>query len=188
MFSARILQCLDLFLAWAYGHQCMNDATEKACARSVKVEDLGISHRILELVDQLQTELGIPNRVVFKETGGRVIFLELDEIEWVEAAANYVTVGTAKGSYLLREQIGHVSERLDPNRFIRIHRSVVVNARKIRELQPVNSGEYIVVLKSGRELPCSRGFRSGLQQLVDNSPCFRSIGINGPLARRTRDD
>jgi two-component system LytT family response regulator len=86
----------------------------------------------------------------------------------VEAAANYVKLKTEKDSYLLREAIGHVSERLDPDQFIRIHRSTIVNAKQIKELQPCNSGEYIVVLKSGKELSCSRGYRSGLQQLIEN--------------------
>jgi two-component system LytT family response regulator len=97
------------------------------------------------------------------------VFLSFDEIDWVEAAANYVRIYVGKQSYLLRRGIGEIAERLDQSQFIRIHRSVIVNVQKIRELQPVNSGEYIVVLKDGKELSCSRGYRSGLQELVDRT-------------------
>jgi two-component system LytT family response regulator len=108
------------------------------------------------------------NRLVIKAKG-RVIFLNLDEIDWIEAAANYVRLSVGKESYLLRETISRTSERLNPNEFIRIHRSVIVNVRKIKELIPVNSGEYIVVLKSGKELSCSRGYRALLQRVIERN-------------------
>ena len=98
-----------------------------------------------------------------------MIFLGLDEIDYVEAAANYVKVNVGKQSYLLRKGIGEIAEKLDPALFVRIHRSAIVNVRRIKELQPVNSGEYIVVLKDGKELSCSRGYRAGLQELVETS-------------------
>jgi two-component system LytT family response regulator len=92
--------------------------------------------------------------------------LNLDEIHWVEAAANYVRLNTAKDSYLFRETISRISDRLNPADFVRIHRSMIVNVRRIKELIPVNSGEYVVILNSGKELSCSRGYRSNLQHLI----------------------
>jgi two-component system LytT family response regulator len=92
--------------------------------------------------------------------------LNLDEIHWVEAAANYVRLNTAKDSYLFRETISRISGRLNPADFVRIHRSMIVNVRRIKELIPVNSGEYVVVLNSGKELSCSRGYRANLQHLI----------------------
>ena len=85
---------------------------------------------------------------------------------WIEAAANYVKLNVGKDSYILREGIGSLSDRLDPERFVRIHRSVIVNARKIKELQPCDSGEYIAVLKNGKEISCSRGYRTQVQRLI----------------------
>jgi two-component system LytT family response regulator len=93
----------------------------------------------------------------------------LDDIDWLSAAANYVTLNVGTRSFVLREGIGHISERLDPRKFVRIHRSTIVNVQKIKELHPVNSGEYIVVLKDGKELSCSRGYRAGLQELIDKN-------------------
>jgi DNA-binding LytR/AlgR family response regulator len=71
-------------------------------------------------------------------------------------------------SYLLRESIGRLAERLDPDRFARIHRSTIVNVSKLRELQPCDSGEFIAVLKSGKALSCSRGYRPQIQRLIES--------------------
>ena len=66
----------------------------------------------------------------------------------------------------MREAIGRIAQRLDPDQFVRIHRSIIVNVRKIKELQPCNRGEYMVILKDGKELSCSRGYRAKLRQLI----------------------
>ncbi len=99
---------------------------------------------------------------------GRLLFLDFDEIDWIEAAANYVKLNVGSTSYLLREGIGRFSARLDPGAFIRVHRSTIVNVNKIKELQPCDSGEYIAVLRNGKELSCSRGCRAQLQRLIEN--------------------
>jgi two-component system, LytTR family, response regulator len=104
-------------------------------------------------------------RLVVK-TGGRILFLNTHEIDWIEASANYVKLHVGNHSYVLREGIGNISARLDSGIFIRIHRSIIVNVEKIRELQPCNSGEYVVVLRDGRELSCSRSYRPGLQAVI----------------------
>jgi two-component system LytT family response regulator len=98
---------------------------------------------------------------------GRVVFLKLSEIDWIEASANYVRLNAGKESHLFRESMSRILERLNPNHFVRIHRSTIVNFHQIKELIPVNSGEYIVVLKSGKELSCSRGYRAGLESMIE---------------------
>lgn len=127
----------------------------------------GGDHRFNRIAETL-TPQSVDRRLVIK-TGGRVVFLDLDEVDWIEAAANYVKVNVGKDSYLLREAIGRISEKLDPGRFVRIHRSTIVNIGKIKELQPCDSGEYIAVLKNGKGLSCSRTYRNQLQQLIDKA-------------------
>jgi two-component system LytT family response regulator len=151
----------------------LHHAVERARSELCKSRDSEITHRILSLLSQVRA-VTLPaserdNRLVIK-VNGRVVFLDLDSIDWVEAAANYVRLNIGKESYLLRETIGGISERLDAKHFVRIHRSTIVNVRKIKELIPVNSGEYVVVLKSGKELSCSRGYRAGLQGIVEQTP------------------
>jgi len=105
------------------------------------------------------------DRLIIK-SGGRVVFVPVHEIDWVEAAANYVRLHfTGKHPLLFRKPISKLAEQLDSSRFIRIHRSFIVNASRIRELQPCNSGEFIVSLRDGKELPCSRTYRRSLQAL-----------------------
>ena len=97
---------------------------------------------------------------------GRVIIVLMDEIDWIEASANYVRLHlTGKDSHLFRQPISKIAEQLDSARFIRIHRSFIVNVSRIRELQPCNSGEFIVSLRNGKELPCSRSYRHVLRAL-----------------------
>src|SRR5215470_16073934 len=105
------------------------------------------------------------DRLIIK-SGGRVVFLSTDEIDWVEADANYVRLHiTGRQPLLFRKPISKLAEQLDHERFIRIHRSYIVNIDRIRELQPCNSGEFIVSLRTGKELPCSRTYRGIVQGL-----------------------
>ena len=158
------------YLLKPFDQERLHHALERARSELRKARDREITHRILNLLSQVRSVLlptsGPDSRLVIK-ANGRVVFLDLDSIEWVEAAANYVRLNVGKESYLFRETISRISERLDANHFIRIHRSTIVNVRKIKELIPVNSGEYVVVLKSGRELSCSRGYRAALQGIVE---------------------
>jgi two-component system LytT family response regulator len=160
------------YLLKPFDHGRLHNALERVKAEFRKTRDREITQRILGLLAQVRSEREIPpasvydNRIVIK-VNGRVVFLDLDDIDWIEAAANYVRFNVGKESYLFRETISRVAERLDPRHLVRIHRSTIVNIRKIKELIPVNSGEYVVVLKSGKELSCSRGYRIALQEIVE---------------------
>lgn len=101
------------------------------------------------------------------KSGGKIIFLNLHDVDWIEAAGNYVRFHMARESHVFRENISVVSSRLNRKNFVRIHRSAIVNIDKIKELQPCNSSEYVVVLENGKELPCSRSHRDNLRQIID---------------------
>ncbi len=159
------------YLLKPFDRERLHNAIQRARIDLSKSQDRDITHKLLELLSHIKsgssgTSSDPQNRLVIRAKG-RVIFLDVEEIDWVEAAANYVRLNVGKESYLLRETISNTSERLDPNEFIRIHRSTIVNVRKIKELIPVNSGEYVVVLKSGKELSCSRGYRALLQRIIE---------------------
>jgi two-component system LytT family response regulator len=160
------------YLLKPFDQDRLHQAILRARVELSKTQDREITHRILELLSLVKTEKQpVPEfdeRLVIK-TKGRIVFLNLDEIDWVEASANYVRLNVGKESYLYRETVSRISERLNPNLFIRVHRSMIVNVRKIKELIPVNSGEYIVILKNGKELSCSRGYRANLQQMISRN-------------------
>jgi two-component system LytT family response regulator len=99
-----------------------------------------------------------PERIVVRETG-RVYFVEVAEIEWLEASGNYVTLHVAAGkSHLVHETMNALEARLDGRRFVRIHRSTIVRLDRIKELLPHFNGEYVVVLKDGARLKLSRSY------------------------------
>jgi two-component system LytT family response regulator len=91
--------------------------------------------------------------------GQRVIFVEFDRIDWIEAADQYVLVHAGAREYLLRESLRHLAARLPRERFARIHRSHIINVAKVRDLQRLASGDGIVRLDDGRELRMSRRYR-----------------------------
>jgi two-component system LytT family response regulator len=98
------------------------------------------------------------------KSGGRVFFLRTEEIDWVEAAGNYVRLHLGPESHLFRETMSRMEARLDTRRFARIHRSRIVNTERIKELQPWFNGDYAVILRDGTRLTLSRGYRERVQQ------------------------
>jgi len=113
-------------------------------------------------------DAGITERFVIK-TGGRITFVEADAIDWVEAAGDYVRLHTSEKVHLLRETMGGMEERLDPDRFLRIHRSTIINTERLTELRPYGNSEYIVVLDDGTELKLSRTYRDALDDFFDGA-------------------
>ena len=127
--------------------------------------DLG--KRLLAMVQDLKPEpTHSPDRLVVK-SGGRIFFVRTDEIDWVDAAGNYVRLHVKGESYLFRETMSTMENRLDPSSFVRIHRSHIVNTDRIKELLP-GTGDHSVVLRSGQRLPLSRGYRDKLQEKIAN--------------------
>ena len=97
-------------------------------------------------------------RIVVRESG-RVYFVEVASIEWLEASGNYVALHVAEGkTHLVHETMAALEARLDPHRFVRIHRSTMVRLDRIKELLPHFNGEYVVVLKDNVRLKLSRGY------------------------------
>ncbi len=153
------------YLLKPFNQERLHHALERVKAELLKSHEHSLRSRILDMLGEVKPDSQQLRRLVIR-TAGRVVFLDLNEVDWIEAAANYVKLHVGKDSYLLREGIGHISARLDPQHFVRIHRSFIVNVRRIRELQPCDSGEYIAVLRDGKELSCSRGCRPQLQRLI----------------------
>ena len=105
------------------------------------------------------------DRLVVK-SGGRVYFLKIEEIDWIEAAGNYVRLHTSRDSHLVRDTMNNVESRLDTSRFLRIHRSTIVNLERIKELQPWFHGDYVVLLRDGTRLTLSRSYRDRLHEIL----------------------
>jgi len=128
-------------------------------------EEGSLRNLLQAVLAELRSHRGRNTRVVVK-TGGKVLFLRAEQIEWVEAAGNYVRLHAAGESYLFRESMKNMETRLDTERFVRIHRSAIVNVDHIRELQPWFHGEYVVLLQDGTRLMASRVFSDRLSRLI----------------------
>ncbi len=120
------------------------------------------SEKISELLSHLE---GPAKRLVVKSEG-RIVVLRLDEIDWVEAAANYVRLHVGEKEHNVRDTMATLERRLPREKFVHIHRSLIVNADRIRELQAYDGSEYIVVLRSGKELPLGRSYRQHVQRFL----------------------
>lgn len=138
----------------------------KRVRQSVDRNDLeDLNRKLSKLIDSSQKERRFLNRVIIKSSG-RVTFLRVVEIDWIEAAGNYVRLHWGNESHLLRETMNALEEKLDPEMFLRIHRSVIVNIDRIKELQPAFHGDYFVILKNNKQLPLSRGYRERIEPFL----------------------
>ena len=119
------------------------------------------NERLTGLLEDLQVRQKRLTRLVIR-SAGRIFFLRVEEIDWLEAADNYVHIHMGRESHLVRETLQSLEDRLDPSRFLRIHRSTLVNVDRIQELQPLFHGDYVVKLLDGTELSLSRSYREKL--------------------------
>lgn len=127
-----------------------------------KVRSSGDSAPALrKLVEEIQKQKRHLQRIMVNR-GPRFFFIKTDEILFVSAAEKYVELKTAKASYLVRETMNRMEELLDPARFVRIHRSAIVNIDQIAEIQPWSHGDSLIILKNGDRLTLSRRFRDRL--------------------------
>jgi two-component system, LytTR family, response regulator len=156
------------YLLKPFDRERFGAAMQRAKRQIRRESSNGLDARLLALLEQLREPTRYSERLVVK-TGGRVFFLNTDEIDWIEAEGNYVNIHTGKKSYLLRETISSLEAQLDPKEFVRIHRSAVVNINRIKELQPWSHGEYHVLLHDGTRLTLSRSYREKLQSALGNS-------------------
>ena len=124
------------------------------------------SHSIEEAESASQSEY--LSRLIIK-SAGRVFFIRTEEVDWIEAAGCYVCFHIGSKSHLLRETMSTLEAQLDPARFMRIHRSTIINLERVKEMQAQSHGECIVILQDGTQLKLSRGYREKLQTLLGRS-------------------
>lgn len=159
------------YLLKPFDHERFSTALQRA-KNQVRQQKLGeISEGLLAVLQDLKTKNGAStsiDRVVIK-SGGRIYFLKTEEIDWVEGAGDYLTLHSGSQTHLIRETMGNFHATLDPQKFLRIHRSTIVNIERIKDIRPVYKGEYVITLTTGVSLKASRGYRREIQSLVDKA-------------------
>lgn len=151
------------YLLKPFDHERMEKALEKAKTNLRERSDAERSGQVLELLQQLNTKQEMLERFVVKNNG-RVLLISCEDVDWIEASGNYVLLHAGGKNHILRETMKRIEKRLDPNKFLRIHRSTIVNIDSIKELQTHFNGEHLVILKSGNELTLSRRYREKISQ------------------------
>ena len=139
----------------------LRKALERLAARSDARE---AGRRVHAAVDSVRAQQ--PLRRVLIKTSGRIYAVRVEDIDYIEAAGHYLELHTGATTHLVRDTIGALEARLDPSRFVRIHRSVMVNIDRIRELQPAFHGEFVVSLHTGHRLRCSRTYAERLTKAM----------------------
>ena len=158
-------QAVD-YLLKPFNEARFQQALERAKERIGKTNSAQVNADLKSLLKDAQGGKKPAERLVIK-SGGRVLFLKAAEIDYIEAAGNYLNLCVGKETHLIRETMQSLEARLDPERFLRIHRSTIVNLERIKELQPWFGGEYVVILHDGRKLTLSRTYRARVQQLLE---------------------
>jgi two-component system LytT family response regulator len=134
---------------------------EERLAQAVTRAKLEVRKRRAEVPSET-----LPVRRVLLRSGSTSYYIEVEDIDWIEADTYYARIWTGARSHLLRQSLTQLETVLDPRRFVRVHRSAIVNARKIREVGRVGLGKYCVRLQDGRQLPMSRDRRRDVTALI----------------------
>ncbi|MHB8812167.1 MAG: LytR/AlgR family response regulator transcription factor [Steroidobacteraceae bacterium] len=142
-----------------------------SCEVVLGTRDGAYAHRFAEAIASLTRSGALPpdgfgsDRLAIP-AGDRVMIIRLADIDWIQASDNYVSIHVGKKSWLLRETISALDQRLTPKGFARIHRSTIVNAQRVTELRSLPNGEFAIGLADGTTLRMSKSYRAVLDQLV----------------------
>ena len=102
------------------------------------------------------------------KSNGRLIIIHTDDIDWIEAWGDYVRLHCKGKSHIVRRKIGDIETRLEPQQFLRIGRSAIINADRIKEMEPMNHGDYLITLHDNTQVNLSRNYRNCLSMMFDS--------------------
>ncbi|MFM7102276.1 MAG: LytR/AlgR family response regulator transcription factor [Verrucomicrobiota bacterium] len=141
----------------------LHQAVERAACRLQSGGDDPLQTRLQAMLEEIRPARA-PDRLAIKSSG-RVVFVQVADIDWVGSADNYVEIHAGGRAHLLRETMNRLAGRLPPETFIRISRTALINVGRLKEVRPLFHGEYAVVLQDGTKLTLSRSYRDQLARL-----------------------
>lgn len=140
-------------------------AVARARERLIGKQDRESAQRLFSLLERTRFHSDYAQRLTVS-VRGRILFVPVAGIDWIEAEGNYARLHVARKIYDIRETLQALMEKLDPRDFVRIHRSTIVNIQRVREVQPWFQGSHIVLLHTGEELRMSRYQRDAVERLL----------------------
>ena len=153
------------YLLKPFDRERFQTALRRAIDRLKQKQSNQLSTQLSALLADLKPESKFADRISVKSSG-RIIFVKVEDLDWVEGADNYVSLHVGSETHLLRETMAAFEARLDPGKFTRISRSAIVNLERIKELQPLFHGEYVILLRDGTRLTLSRTYREKLDRIL----------------------
>jgi two-component system LytT family response regulator len=147
----------------------LKQALQRARSHIEQRQTTDLSRRLTALLADVGAGARALERLAVRSSG-KVVFIKVEDIDWVEAADNYVSLHVGSESLLHRETMSSLESMLPASKFMRISRSTIVNVDRIKELQPLFHGEYAVILRNGTRLTLSRSYRDKLAQLMGKEP------------------
>jgi two-component system, LytTR family, response regulator len=150
------------YLLKPFGAERFRDALQRARTR---VRDRERGRRLVPLLEELAARPAPPERLEVRSSA-RIAFVRTDDVDYAEACGNYVLLHCGAERHLMRETMQALEARLDPRRFVRIHRSTLVNADRVKEIHPLFHGDWEVVLRNGERLTMTRTHRERAQRLL----------------------
>jgi two-component system LytT family response regulator len=164
-FDKYALKAFDVhavdYLLKPFDRARLRRAIARARAAAARATELG--RRLLALVTEVR---GGPLERIVVKSAGRVQFVRTTEIDWIEAAGHYLLVHAGAELHEIRDTLSRLEARLGADRFVRVHRSAIVNVDRIKELLPSFHGEFVVVLRDGTRVASSRGYSERLRALI----------------------
>ena len=165
-FALRAFEAHALdYLLKPFDDERFEAALERARERIRQQQGGDLDRRLEALLDEVRGGRGHLQRVVVP-VGHRSVFIRTEEIDWIEAERNYIRLHVGRQAYLLRQNLSRIESALDPTTFCRIHRSTIVNIDRIRAVEPLFHGEYLVLLQDGTKLTSGRSYRRTLHALM----------------------
>ena len=132
----------------------------------IRAETPGTERPLAALIEAMRSERSALDRIAVK-ADGRVVFIRVGEIDWIEADDDLVRIHTGKAVHAHRSTLTHLEERLPASKFLRVHRSTLVNVDRIREIQPWFQGDWVLILNDGTRLHSGKSYRSKVREYIE---------------------
>jgi two-component system LytT family response regulator len=156
------------YLMKPFSRERIHEAVKRAKAWLSRQGDDDLRSTLLKLVEDIRKERSFPEWLLLKNEG-KSIFVKVRDIDWIESSRNNVRLHVGHQTYLFHETTAGIEGKLDPRKFLRIHRSAIVNIERIKEMHPWFNGDYSVTLRDGTQLTMSSTYRERLKE-------FRRVG------------
>jgi len=146
--------------------RALESASVRRAARTTGGKSLSLDPELRDLLSMLRSEVRRDERFLIR-SGHRMYFVAANDVEWADAAGNYVRLHANGRAHLYRDTMKALELRLDSRRFVRIHRSAIVNIDRVAQIEPYVHGEYVVTMRDGTRLTSSRAHSAGLRALLE---------------------